>query len=121
MRTVNNLLQSVLNLSIEDVADKALAGTEEDYAIAQRDQMLHGLNADGESIGEYKNPAYKAKKMAMNPLADGSVDLKFEGDFHKGIFAIADNEGLRVGSFDIKSSMLQGNYGDKIWLLAPVN
>ena len=121
MRTVNDMLDLFTSFNTEDLINEALAATETDFAIAQREQMLIGFNSDGTRIGTYRNPAYKAKKEAMNPLADGYVDLKLKGDFHREVFAIADDEGLRVGSNDRKSALLSEKYGDVIWTLSPIS
>lgn len=121
MKTVNTLLQQFRGINVTEVIVDALVLSEQDYADRQRQQMLSGLNADGDKIGVYRDPKYKAKKFRMNPIPGlGFVDLKLHGGFYDGIFAITDNDGLRVGSTDFKSKMLEDKYGN-IFTLAPVN
>lgn len=119
MRTINNMLQSVLKIDLPQAVDNSFDATKKDYVGLQKDQMTLGLASDGEKIGKYQNEVYAAKKNAMNSKAGfGNVDLKLTGDFYSGIFADPRSEGIVVDSLDPKTEMLTEKYGEGIFTLA---
>lgn len=110
------MLQATANLDIQFLIENSLIETAQNYVGLQKDQMLHGLAADGTKIGKYRNPQYAAMKAQMNPLAgEGNVDLKNKGDFYSGIFTDVRADSIVVDSADQKSTALQSKYGERIF------
>lgn len=117
MRTINNLLQSALKLNITDVALNAMATNEEGYKLLQKDQLLHGLRADGGLIGKYRSEAYANEKYAQNSLAGfGNVDLRLKGDFYSAIQVSTAADGFIIEDTDSKAAELEAKYGDPFGL-----
>lgn len=121
MKTVNGLLKQFEAIQINDVVFASMVETEVEYVKKNQQQMLSGYNSEGNRIGRYANPVYKAKKTQMNPLASGYVDLKLTGKFQGDMFARTDNEGYLVGSEDKKTNILQEKYGEEIFTLSTNN
>lgn len=118
MRTISSMLESVQRLDIPFILESALVDSQTDYVRLQKDQMFHGLNSDERPIGQYKSPAYAAKKQAQNPTPGyGIPDLRLHGDFYAGIFADARSEGIVVDSADSKTDQLLSKYSDRIFTL----
>jgi hypothetical protein len=111
MITVAELNRRVKRLNVETTSEESIDQTKEDYKSSQRDQMLHGLKADGSKIGKYRSPAYARRKYAMNPLAGfGNMDWRLTGSLHKEIFVHADNGLVVTGSADEKFNKLAGGF-----------
>lgn len=112
MATIGHLINNLKAVNFNEVIEQAVEITAKDLSRKQQDQMLHGLNAEGDKIGKYKNPRYAEKKYAMNPLAGkGNVDLKLTGAFQKDIVVDAREISVVIDSADVKSAMLQKKYG----------
>lgn len=72
-----------------------------------REQMMAGLDADGQPLGEYQSEEYAIMKLAYNPA--GVVDLRLTGSFHNEMF-ITDEGG--IWSTDSKTEKLVELYGN---------
>jgi hypothetical protein len=119
MRTVNNMIQAQNQIDLPFELEEALVDTQSNYVELQKEQMLHGLNAEGASIGTYVNAQYASMKNSLNPIPGfGKVDLKLTGQFYQDIYADARSEGIIVDSADQKSESLQQRYGQIIFGLA---
>lgn len=105
-------LERFTKLSIKKQIAIGLEDTQDDLVQAQKDQMLHGEAATKGIIGKYKNPYYKRKKQAMNPLAKGNVDLKLTGAFQGQIVALVDDSSVNILSVDEKTDKLLEKYGE---------
>lgn len=92
---------------LRGIAEDSVQETSGEFMDLNKDQMQHGLDSKGDSLGEYKNAEYKAKKLALNPLAQGRKDYKLTGAYYRGMFAIVDNGVIKTGSFDEKAPFLQ--------------
>jgi hypothetical protein len=93
------------------IAETSIEENTGDYVAAQKDQLLHGVNAAGGTFRKYRNAAYAKKKNLLNPLAGyNNPDLKLTGKFYDGIFAKVNNGILSVGSTDSKSQLLESEY-----------
>lgn len=89
--------------------------TSEDWVDLNREQMLNGINSDGELIGNYASAIYSEVKHRMNPLAgEGNVDLKLKGGFQDSEYAIAKGNEIFSNSSDYKNSALEKKYSKKI-------
>lgn len=116
MTTIADLLDRINALDVSSESQYAIDETREQLAKRQQHQMLHGLNAKGEKIGEYKNPLYAEAKHRFNPLAgEGNVDLRLTGAFHKGIFVDVRTDTFVIESGDKKSGDLQERYGSDVF------
>ena len=86
------------------------------------DQLEHGINSEGDFVGEYESEDYKALKKSMGSKAPyGKVDTKVIGDFHSGIYMkdIGGGKAL-IDSHDDKTPMLERKY-DNLFGIAPKN
>jgi hypothetical protein len=83
---------------------------------------MDGLNALGEQIGKYRNPAYARRKNAMNPLPGfGIPDLKLSGAFHRQVYAETRGDKVILDSTDPKTQKLVDKYGEEIFGLNKVS
>lgn len=109
-----------LRTNLRKIASVVLMDTSKDYLDLQRDQLLHGLNSDGDHIGVYASTDYAAMKERMNPLAGGYVDLKLHGDFQDELtLRVMGEKKFIVYSQDAKNAELIRRYGAGIFLLSP--
>jgi hypothetical protein len=72
-------------------------------------QLMEGKDADGNSLGEYRNEDYARFKRTLNPR--GVVDLKLEGDFHDSIYIEAQRFPIFADARDPKTGKLIDTYG----------
>ena len=78
-------------------------------------EFKKGENPDGSIIGTYKDVEYAIFKQQINPLANGNVDLIFEGDFTKGLVLKKEKPSLfTFDSTDSKTEKLVNKYGTQI-------
>lgn len=118
MSTIAALNRRLKAANIEDTAIDSIDQTREQLADAQRDQMMHGLRADGTPIGKYRNPAYARMKNAMNPLAGlGNMDWRLTGELHAALIVDAREDGtVVIVSGDEKFRDLAEEHGDPMGL-----
>ena len=108
------------NLNPELVVTKAVFARKNDIISEfQEKQLQLGLltNPDYTERKElYMDDDYADfKKNIVNPRADGFVDLKYEGDFYKGMYLSKTLDGVfLVDSTDWKRNKLVQKYGDSI-------
>lgn len=114
LRTLRPLLEPTTALIIK---------REKDLKKAKIDEFRHGRTPEGQTIGYYAWADYEAKKVTMNPLAGGTVDLILTGAFTRGLFVDNLNKGFfYFDSTDRKADKLfaepspyrGGSYGDTI-------
>lgn len=97
---------------LAQVADNAI-----DYALPTMvdlnvDQMMQGLNAEGQEIGEYRSPSYAEFKQYMNSRPAPFVpDLRLTGSFHSRMFAKRSGDEITFSSTDWKTDALVDKYG----------
>lgn len=117
MAYTDEIFEGLENLDIKAIAGEAIDETREKLMNLQRDQLLHGLRADGKLIGKYRNNKYARVKNQMNPLAGlGNVDLKLTGAVHNELFVdVRDNEYI-IDSADSKMADLVEKYDDPLGL-----
>lgn len=117
MTTVTDLQQRLKKLDIHFEAEEAMNNTADDILSKQKDQLLHGVRADGSMIGKYKSQVYAAKKHAMNPLPGfGNMDWKLTGDLHKALFVDVRRDIFVIDSADSKTGSLIQRFGDPMGL-----
>jgi len=93
-----------------------------DMADMNVDQMLQGVDADGNQIGEYRSISYATMKQNMNPRPPAMwVDLHLTGSFHEKTFAKYSGNNLNFGSTDSKTNDLTEKYGENIFGLTENN
>lgn len=117
MRTVENLLQSVLRVDLDYLIPLSLIDSRQDFIDLQQSQLASGHRQDGKPIFNIKtgsanySPAYAKKKGKTAP-----IDLHDKGDFYAGIFVkIEGVETFTVDSSDSKSGILQDRYSTQIF------
>jgi hypothetical protein len=82
-------------------------------------QLFSGRDAEGQSLGGYRNANYAAFKRSLNPA--GVVDLKLTGSFYDGFFAKTDKFPVMFSSTDEKTGELMQKYGKEIFGLDQEN
>lgn len=97
---------------------KVLVANRELVLDLNREQLLQGKNAKGQSVGTYRGKAYAKYKKKLNPRAGGKVDLKLTGRFHDNFYLRTDPK-VRVWSRDLKVDPLIRKYGRSIFGLSP--
>jgi hypothetical protein len=111
-----------ISKGLNKVADDAIKYSTIDMADLNVEQMLYGLNADGEQIGEYRSTRYGAMKQRMNSLPPPMwVDLHKDGGFHDALSADYRGSDLLFDSTDSKTSDLTTKYGNNIFGLTQEN
>lgn len=101
------------------ITARAMQDTKQVAEDAQRDQMLHGKDKNGNPIGKYRDGMYAILKNKMNKLPGaGFADLKLTGAFHNGIYLKLDSDTFGFQSRDSKNDKLTTKYGDRIWGLS---
>lgn len=123
MRTINNMLESVLKIDLPQAVDNSFDATKKDYVGLQKDQMFAGIRNDGEAInplhGRYTGYAQRTIDIKRSKgQVFTHVTLKDKEDFYKGVFMDPRSEGLVVDSLDEKTDSLTAYYGDEIFGLA---
>ena len=117
MTTVTDLRVRLQKIDISFQAGEAINDTKETVIDKQRDQLLHGLRADGTLIGKYRNKVYAAKKFAQNPLAGfGNMDWKLTGSLHRELFVDVRNDLYVIDSADEKTGGLSQQFKDPFGL-----
>lgn len=117
MATIDKLIRNAQSLDLREVVEDAMDATKKELVRSQRDQLLHGLRADGGRIGQYKDKYYAKKKYALNPLAgEGNMDWKLTGELHADIFADVRDNTVVLDSADPKTGALIERLGDPFGL-----
>lgn len=84
------------------------------------EQMMHGIDGGGKSLGEYASAKYAEFKKHLNPL--GVVDLHLTGDFQDDMYVEAtENFPVYISSRNWKTIKLVQNFGEKIFELTKEN
>lgn len=105
---IDRLIENTEAIDFNEVIETSVDQTAKEFIETQQDQMFHGINAKGDSIGKYRSKAYANRKLALNPL--GVVDLKLTGEFYKGMFIDPRTNSVVIDSADPKSDGLQKKY-----------
>lgn len=117
MRTVDNLLQSVLKVDLNYIIPLAFIDSREDFISLQTAQLAAGNRQDGKPIFNVKTGSDQySKSYAKKKGKSSPIDLHDTGDFYSGIFVrIDDAVTFAVDSADSKSGMLQDRYSTQIF------
>lgn len=114
--------ERVAAIDVKSAAVDAFEETEPTYIAYNLDQMLHGIDSLGDTIGVYQSEKYAEKKYALNPLAGfGIIDLRLEGSFYGGATAKVRGDLIVISSTDEKDPKLEAAYGKSIWGLTDDN
>lgn len=113
MTTLIDLKNRLQKVDIPYEAETAVEATRSDMIARQKDQLLHGIRADGDKIGRYKNATYARKKNQLNPLAGyGFMDFKLTGQLYSEIFVDVREKTYVIFSADPKTLKLVERIGD---------
>lgn len=114
MQTIVSLNRKIQQLNIDKVINHAVENTLPDLIEINKDQLLHGMDKNGEKITpKYKRNKYARVKNEMNPLAGiGTPDLKVKGDYYKGLTAKLEGGTIVETSTDFKAEFLEPKYDD---------
>jgi hypothetical protein len=97
--------------NLEPIAESSISEVAPDFVEAQKAQLEQGNNSEGGSFRKYRNAVYAKEKNLMNPLPGyGNPDLKYSGNFYRGIKATVQGGKIVVESTDEKAQMLESNY-----------
>jgi hypothetical protein len=103
-------LKSINQKTIDDGVLKIVQETKNQAIDLNTKQLFAGRDANGQSLGGYRNENYAAFKRSLNPA--GVVDLKLTGDFHSSFFAKTDSFPIAFDATDEKTSELKQKYGE---------
>lgn len=81
------------------------------------DQLLKGLDSDGQVIGPSYRPLTISIKRAKGQPTD-RVTLKDTGDFHASFFIAYGGKSFAIGAKDEKTEKLESKYGPEIFGLS---
>lgn len=112
--------EKVLAFDLDKAVEFAVNNTSEKLEDVQVAQQFAGLDGNGDRIGDYKPFTIRAKKSKGQPF-DRGVTLRDTGAFHAGVTIFADNGVLTFTSTDAKTALIEAQYGERIWGIAPVN
>lgn len=116
MATIYDMLQKFKSFDIVTATAEIMKDNEQDVVELNRQQLLKGLTADNDVVGDYRSMGYALMKERMNPLAGfGNVDLKFTGEFYTGFTLIIDGNQYVIFSVNWKTNKLVKKYGDGIF------
>lgn len=116
MATIYEMLQRVKSFDIITATAEIMKENEQDVVELNRQQLLQGLTAENDLVGEYRSVGYAIQKERMNPKAGfGNVDLKFTGEFYTGFSLIIDGNQYLIFSVNWKTNKLVKKYGDGIF------
>jgi hypothetical protein len=105
--TIQNLFSApLLKMNPGKAMMKAIEKNEKEILDLNRQQLDRGLDADGNSLGRYKNFNYKGR---WQP-----VDLKLTGDFRNRFTLGVDEKKTEFFSQDVKAAGLEKKYGKDI-------
>ena len=118
MRSRLDLLAS----QMQAITGGAMKESEPDLIELNKEQMLSGIRADGEEIGQYKSISYALEKNKLNPKAGfGAVDLRLTGQFQSEMLLQVWGENYSIISDDPKTGKLADQYGEEIFGLTVEN
>lgn len=97
-------LDRLLNAPLDTFTDRAVAVHESEIVKLNTDQLDAGINANGQSLGEYSSIKYKGRKKP--------VDLLLTGAFRGGFSVDPDTGGFLINTTDPKAAFLDKKYPD---------
>ena len=109
MGTVQQTYNELQQAPPAQIIDEFLQSNADTVAEENRQQLLRGEQADGNKMRGYALAFYEAKKEQMNPMAEGRMDLKLTGAFHRSILFDPRAEEIKSNS---DPHDLVGRYGD---------
>jgi hypothetical protein len=116
MASILELYNRIDKLKVDDIVEDTMTDASPMLRDKQRGQMSDGLNAEGDKIGRYRNPAYARMKNSMNPKPGfGTPDLKLTGAFYKDIYTEVRGDKLIIDSVNEKTQALAEKYSEKIF------
>lgn len=122
--TLAEKLQSFISLreQLPIIVGECMLTEQDEIVKLNAEQMLEGINSEGEQIGEYHNTGYALDKNRMNPKAGyGNVDLNLTGGFQDRMYLIANGSEYEITSMDEKTNKLIWQYGEIIFGLTDPN
>lgn len=118
--TIKELLKKLDRLTLQRIEKETEKIIKKDPSLLNRKkaEFREGKNPDGSDIGDYKSQEYRLFKMAMNPFADGHVDLFLTGSTWEKLRVVPlGNGGFVLESTDYKWGKLIEKYGEQIELI----
>lgn len=122
MASIDELIESINNISLKDEIDVAIESTVDEYTELQKKQLSEGKRSDGDEIYNVNtgkdtySPSYAKLKGKSKP-----IDLKRKGDFYRGIIIDVRNDGVVTEGADSKTPLLVERYGQEVLGLNDVN
>ena len=84
--TPNQFYVKLQSLQLQQIATESLSKHTDAIADLTREQLMDGLDSNGNPLKMYKSDWYARMKQAMNARAGfGTPDLKLTGSFHESI------------------------------------
>lgn len=112
---VLNRLNRINNQSYLQKKVKEIVLSDDFLPDAKAGEFKQAENPDGTKIGTYRSASYENMKRAMNPTANGFVDLMLTGAFIESFFVKSKGSSkFTFDATDVKKSMLKEKYGEQI-------
>lgn len=119
MKTVAEMLEQVQGTNLDEEIEQSLIDCQDTYKVLQQEQLLAGKRRDGKNIFRLSTGSDKYSPIyARYKGKDSPIDLFDKGDFQFDIFMDVRDKELYIDSADIKSGMLQKDYGEEIFGLS---
>lgn len=108
------------NDNIEEIAVQTTRQFEAEILdMNTENQLMKGVDADGDSLGKYAPLTISIKQAKGQPT--DRVTLKDTGDFHQSFFARFNGKFITIGATDEKAQKLEDGYGKAIYGLSDKN
>lgn len=120
MNTWLDIYNRVKTVDVEQEAVESFNESSAEYTRGNAEQMYFGRLSTGQDI----TPGYAASTIAYKKRKGHPYDrvtLRDTGEFHKKMFAVADNEKIFLGSDTYYANHLAERYTDKIFGLDSEN
>lgn len=99
--TVGQFYVKLQNLQLTQIAIESLSQHVEEVAELTREQLMDGLDSQGNPLKMYKMDWYARMKQGMNSRAGfGTPDLKLTGAFHSSIRVEVQGENMQITAND---------------------
>lgn len=110
---LRDVVKALRRIKVEDLALEATEKFKEEILdLNTEEQLFKGVDAQGQSLGEYSPFTVEIKEAKGQPT--DRVTLKDEGDFYNSLFTNTDRFPVKIDSKDPKRNELVERFGTDI-------
>lgn len=119
MTTILGMIRKFESIKLRAQVPIIIEETKDVLISLNQEQLLKGVDSNGETLLPYRNQNYALYKNSLNPLAGmGTPDLKLSGQFFKEWVVKVSNSEMEFDSNDSKTPNLVKKYGDTVFGLS---